>query len=80
MHGAIADLSYNIRHRARRSRSTYWIHLAIHLALRTDEMFCSLPHMNREFGRRLHHDTPLWVPHDVVFHIRIRCAEDNRFR
>jgi hypothetical protein len=33
--------------------------------------------MSREFGRRLHHDTPLWVPHDAIFHIRIRCASDN---
>ena len=33
--------------------------------------------MERKFGRRLHHDTPLWVPRDAVFHIRIRCAVDN---
>jgi hypothetical protein len=49
----------------------------MHLVLRTDEMFYNLPCMNREFARRLHHDTPLWVAHNAVFHIRIRCAEDN---
>ena len=29
------------------------------------------------FGGRLHHEVPLWVDPDAVFHIRIRCAADN---
>jgi REP element-mobilizing transposase RayT len=31
----------------------------------------------REFGGKLYHDVPGWVPVDAVFHLRIRCAPDN---
>ena len=29
------------------------------------------------FGRRLHHEVPGWVPFGALFHLRIRCAEEN---
>ena len=29
------------------------------------------------FGGKLHHEIPLWVEPDAVFHIRIRCVPDN---
>ncbi len=33
--------------------------------------------MRKEFGGRLHHEVPGWVPNDATFHIRVRCAPDN---
>lgn len=33
--------------------------------------------MRKEFGSRLHHTVPGWVPSGANFHIRIRCAPDN---
>ena len=34
--------------------------------------------MNKEYPARLHHKTPSWVEDGSVFHIRLRCAVENR--
>jgi hypothetical protein len=34
--------------------------------------------MEKPYPARLYHKTPSWVEDGAIFHIRIRCSDDNR--